>query len=214
MTDALQGMLIAHPIAGLLLVGLLAWLEYVVPPAPGDSAMLLACFLAGTGLLPMTATVLACFLGSVAGAVTAYALGARLGRSYFFLRSSWAHAELARLERGLQRFGARLLLVNRFLPGIRGVFLYGAGIGRLPLRPVLIYSSLSNALWVALIAWAGASLGSSWDDVQVAFRRYVWVIGIGVAFYVVAGAVQRRRRVRLARQGMPSASPADEPRST
>ena len=194
MIDAIHQALLLHPVAGLFLVVLLAWLEYVFPPVPGDSTMLLACFLAGSGLLPMGGTVLACFAGSVAGALTAYALGARLGRSYFFLRTAWARGELDRLERGLQRRGPRLLVINRFIPGIRGVFLYGAGIGRLPLRPVLLYSSLSNALWVALIAWAGTSLGSSWNEVQGVFRRYVWAIGIGLTLSIVVGLVRRRLR--------------------
>ena len=198
MSESIHQTLLTHPIAGLFLVALLAWLEYVFPPVPGDSTMLLACFLAGTGSLPMSATVLTCFGGSVLGALTAYALGARLGRSYFFLRSAWAREELDRLERGLRRFGPRLLLLNRFVPGIRGVFLYGAGIGRLPLRPVAVYSTLSNALWVALIAWAGTSLGSSWDEVQVAFRRYVWAIGIATVLYIAVRLVRRRMRARAA----------------
>jgi membrane protein DedA with SNARE-associated domain len=193
-SEAIHQTLLAHPWAGLLLVGLLAWMEYVFPPVPGDSTMLLACFLAGAGLLPRGATVGVCLSGSVLGALTAYAAGARLGRSYFFLRSSWARGELDRLERGLTRFGARLLVVNRFLPGIRGVFLYGAGIGRLPLRQVFVYSTISNALWVALVAWAGTSLGSSWDDVQVVFRRYVWAIGIGMTAYVAISLLRARRR--------------------
>jgi membrane protein DedA with SNARE-associated domain len=195
--DAIHQTLLAHPWAGLLLVAALAWLEYVFPPAPGDSAMLLACFLAGAGSLPQGGTFAACFLGSVAGALTAYAVGARLGRSYFFLRSEWAKGELQRFERGLERFGPRLLLVNRFLPGVRGVFLYGAGIGRLPFRPVLVYSSLGNLLWVALIGWAGTSLGDSWDEVQGIFRRYVWGIGIVLGIYVTIGFVRARRRARL-----------------
>jgi membrane protein DedA with SNARE-associated domain len=195
-SEAIHQTLLAHPWGGLLLVALMAWMEYVFPPVPGDSTMLLACFLAGAGALPMGLTVLACFLGSVLGAVTAYAAGARLGRSYFFLRSSWARMELERLERWLDRFGPRLLAVNRFLPGIRGVFLYGAGIGRLPLRPVLIWSSLSNALWVALIAWAGTRLGSSWEEVQVIFSRYVWVIGSGFAVYVAVSLLRARARRR------------------
>jgi membrane protein DedA with SNARE-associated domain len=195
--DAIHQTLLAHPWAGLLLVAALAWLEYVFPPSPGDSAMLLACFLAGAGSLPKGGTFAACFLGSVAGALTAYALGARLGRSYFFLRSEWAKGELQRFERGLERFGPRLLLVNRFLPGVRGVFLYGAGIGRLPLRPVLVYSSLGNLLWIALIGWAGTSLGDSWDEVQGIFRRYVWGIGIVLGIYVTIGFVRARRRARL-----------------
>jgi membrane protein DedA with SNARE-associated domain len=195
--DAIHHALVENPWAGLALVALLAWLEYVFPPAPGDSVMLLACFLAGAGLLPPAATYATCLAGSIAGALTAYALGARLGRSYFFLRSAWARHELDRLERGLARFGARLLLVNRFLPGIRGVFLYGAGIGRLPLRQVAAYSTISNALWLLLVAWAGTSLGTSWEDVQTVFRRYVWAIGIVLVVYVVVTVVRARRRRRF-----------------
>jgi membrane protein DedA with SNARE-associated domain len=195
--ETIHQTLLAHPWAGLLLVAALAWLEYVFPPSPGDSAMLLACFLAGAGSLPRGGTYAACFLGSVAGALTAYALGARLGRSYFFLRSEWAAGELSRFERGLRRFGPRLLLINRFLPGVRAVFLYGAGIGRLPWKPVLVYSGLGNLLWVALIAWAGTSLGDSWEEVQGIFRRYVWGIGIVVGIYVTVGFVRARRRARL-----------------
>ena len=197
MLDAIHQTLLANPWVGLLLVATLAWLEYVFPPSPGDSAMLLACFLAGAGSLPRGGTYAACLLGSIAGAMTAWLLGARLGRSYFFLRSEWAQGELSRFERGLARFGPRLLVVNRFLPGVRGVFLYGAGIGRLPLRPVLIYSSIGNLLWVALIAWAGTSLGDSWEDVRGIFRRYVWGIGIVLGIYVTVSYVRARRRARL-----------------
>lgn len=196
MIETVHQVLLAHAWGGLLLVALMAWLEYVFPPVPGDSTMLLACFLAGAGILPLAATVLACFAGSTLGAVTSYAIGARLGRSYFFLRSEWARDELLRFERALARFGPRLLVVNRFLPGIRAVFLYGAGIGRLPLRPALAYATISNALWVGFIAWAGSGLGSSWEEVQVVFRRYVYGVAIGVAAYVVWGALRARRRRR------------------
>ncbi len=194
MSGAIQEALRASPWAGLLIVIAMAWLEYVFPPVPGDSTMLFACFLAGTGAFPLGAAVLACLAGSVAGACSAYAIGARLGHSYFFLRSAWARAELGRLERGFARYGPRLIAINRFLPGVRGVFLYGAGIGRLGWRRVLIYSTISNALWVGLIAWAGTGLGSSWDEVSVVFRKYVWAIAIAMTLYVVVTIVRARRR--------------------
>jgi membrane protein DedA with SNARE-associated domain len=194
MSGAIQEALRASPWTGLLIVVVMAWLEYVFPPVPGDSTMLFACFLAGAGSLPLGAAALACLAGSVAGACTAYAIGARLGHSYFFLRSAWARTELGRLERGFARYGAPLLVVNRFLPGVRGVFLYGAGIGRLGWRRVLIYSSISNALWVGLIAWAGTGLGSSWDEVSVLFRKYVWAVAIATTLYVVITIVRGRRR--------------------
>jgi len=203
MIEAIHVTLQAYPWMGLLLVVLLAWLEYVFPPAPGDSIMLFACFLAGAGALSLPATLAACLGGSIAGALTAYAIGARLGRSYFFLRSRWARAELERLERGFARFGAPMLLVNRFLPGVRGVFLYAAGIGRLPWRAVLVHSTVSNVFWIALIAWGGIHLGSSWEEVQVVFRRYVWGIAIGMTIYFVFRIARASRRNR----GNPVAPP-------
>jgi membrane protein DedA with SNARE-associated domain len=196
MSEAIQNALQADPWAGLLLVILMAWLEYVFPPVPGDSTMLLACFLAGRGRLPLPAAFLACLLGSVVGAMTAYAVGARLGRSYFFLRSEWARSELERLEGAMRRYGAPILMVNRFIPGVRGFFLYAAGIGRLGWRPAALYSTVSNILWVGLIAWGGTSLGASWKEVSAAFRNYVWGVGVVLALYIVATVVRLRRRRR------------------
>lgn len=202
----IQAILLGHPWAGLLVVVLMAFLEYIVPPVPGDSTMLLACFLGATGACPFGGAVAACFAGSVAGAAAAYAIGARLGRSYFFLRSEWAQGELQRLERGYRRYGARLLAVNRFLPGIRAVFLYGAGVGRLGWRPVMIYSTVSNALWVGLIAWAGRRLGSTWGQVSAMFSRYVLAIAVLTAAYAIA-SILRMRRARREARGSPSSSP-------
>jgi membrane protein DedA with SNARE-associated domain len=199
MSEAIQHAMAAHAWEALLLVFFLAWLEYVFPPVPGDSTMLFGFFLAGSGALPLGAVGLAALTGSVLGALTAYRLGARLGRSYFFLKSEWARGELDKVERWFGRFGPRLLAVNRFIPGVRGFFLYAAGIGGMKLRGVAIYSSLSNALWVALLAWAGTGLGSTWEDVRVVFRRYVWGIAVFLALYlgVTIARARRRRRIGL-----------------
>jgi membrane protein DedA with SNARE-associated domain len=198
MFQEVQATLLAHPWPGLLLVVVMAVLEYIVPPVPGDSTMLFACFLAGTGALSLPAAIAACVAGSIAGAAAAYAIGSRIGHSYFLLRSAWAREELARLERGYRRYGPRLLVINRFLPGVRGVFLYGAGIGRLGWRPVMIYSTVSNVLWVALLAWGGARLGGSWDEVSVVFRRYAWGVAVGVTIYAGLSVARARRRRRTA----------------
>src|SRR6266699_3362109 len=187
MSEAIQNAIEDHASSGLFLVVLLAWLEYVFPPAPGDSTMLFAFFLAGRGTLSLPAVAAAALSGSVLGAMTAYAVGARLGRSYFFLRSAWARRELARIEHGYARHGPRFLLLNRFL-------LYAAGIGGLRARAVLIHSTVSNVLWIALLAWGGTSLGSTWEEVRVVFRRYVWGIAIFLAVYVVLAVVRARRR--------------------
>lgn len=194
MSEAIQGAIAAHALPGLLLVAVLAWLEYIFPPAPGDSTMLFAFFLAGRGALPFAAVVTVTLAGSVLGAMTAYAIGTRAGRGYFLLRSQWARSELLRIEGWFGRAGTWLLLVNRFLPGVRGFFLYAAGISRQGVRRTLIYSTAGNVLWVALLAWAGTSLGSTWEEVRVVFRRYVWGIGVVLAIYLILAVVRARRQ--------------------
>ena len=194
MSEAIQGAIAAHALPGLLLVAVLAWLEYVFPPAPGDSTVLFAFFLAGRDALPFAAVVTVALAGSVLGAMTAYAIGARTGRGYFLLRSEWARGELKRIEGWFARSGAWLLLVNRFLPGVRGLFLYAAGISRLGARRTLVYSTAGNVLWVALLAWAGTSLGSTWEEVRVVFRRYVWGIAVVLTIYFILSVVRARRR--------------------
>jgi membrane protein DedA with SNARE-associated domain len=136
----------------------------------------------------------------VAGALTAYGLGGRAGRAYFFLRSRWARRELERLHTAFARYGPRLLLLNRFLPGIRGLFLFAAGGGRVALRPVLIWSTASNVLWIALIGFVGVRIGSSWEEVRGLFRRYVWVVGIAVTVYLVTSIARQRARIRRERR--------------
>jgi len=197
MGEAIQHAMAAHAWEALVIVFLLAWLEYVFPPVPGDSTMLFGFFLAGSGALSFPAVFLAALSGSVLGAFTAYRLGARLGRTYFFLKSAWAREELDKVERWFGRFGPRLLAVNRFIPGVRGFFLYAAGIGRMEARGVVIYSSLSNVLWVAVLAWGGTGLGSTWEDVRVVFRRYVWGIAVFLAVYLGLSIARSRRRHRV-----------------
>jgi membrane protein DedA with SNARE-associated domain len=196
MTDAIQSAMAAHVWAGLLLVFVMAWLEYVFPPVPGDSTILFGFFLAaasGRTLLPVAAAAIG---GSVLGSLTACALGRRLGGSYFFLRSAWAKEELARLERWFSRLGPGLLIVNRFIPGLRGLFLYAAGIGRVGVVPVAVYSTISNVLWVALLGFCATRVGTSWEEVRVVFRRYVWGIAFFLGIYLVVSFVRARRRRR------------------
>ena len=197
MGEAIQHAMAAHAWEALVIVFLLAWLEYVFPPVPGDSTMLFGFFLSGSGALSFPAVFLAALSGSVLGALTAYRLGTRLGRTYFFLKSAWAREELDKVERWFGRFGPRLLAVNRFIPGVRGFFLYAAGIGRMEARGVVIYSSLSNVLWVAVLAWGGTGLGSTWEDVRVVFRRYVWGIAVFLAVYLGLSIARSRRRRRV-----------------
>ncbi len=172
-------------------------LEYLFPPVPGDSTMLFGFFLVGRGDLSLWLAFSAAFAGSSAGALLAYRIGYRLGGRYFFLRRSARTGPVSRtLERWFDRYGARILVVNRFLPGIRAFFLFMAGMRRLPLGQSLLYATVSNLGLLLMFAFLGTRLGSSWKQVERGFRVAFWGLGAmllaGLVFWVVMVLRQRR----------------------
>jgi len=175
-----------NALVGVSLVAVSGIMEYLFPPYPGDTLMLFGFFLAGRGDLPFAWVFAAAMGGGILGAELAYRLGARMGRSYFFLqRSRFAAMTLPALKRYLERFGTRLILINRFLPVLRGFFLYAAGMGKMARGSTFLYANLSNLAWVLLIAWVGHRFGTSWDRLQAVFRTYTGFVGVVLLFYVV-----------------------------
>lgn len=191
-----------HAWVGLLLVGAAGTGEYLFPPVPGDTMMLFGFFLAGRGDLPF-AWVLACALGgSMIGAEMAYSIGSRLGHSYFFIRKSrLAKVMLPRLQQYFERFGVGMILVNRFLPVLRGFFLYAAGIGKMPRIPTFLCATLSNLAWVLLLAWVGHRFGTSWERLQEIFHTYASILGVLFLSYAAWTLI----RYRIRRKAAPSA---------
>ena len=84
--------------------------------------------------------------------------------------------------------------MNRFLPVLRGFFLYAAGMGRMSRARTFLWANLSNLAWILLIAWVGRRFGSSWEHLQEVFRAYTGVIGVVLLAYVAATLVRSRLR--------------------
>jgi membrane protein DedA with SNARE-associated domain len=183
------------PALGILLVALAGLGEYLFPPLPGDTLMLFGFFLAGHGDLPFAGVFLAALAGSVAGAEVSYWLGMRFGHSYFFIRRSRiAKHALPTLERYFARFGVGMILVNRFLPVLRGFFLFAAGMGNMPRMATFLCATASNLAWILLIAWVGNRFGTSWERLQGIFRTYAGILG--VLFLAYASFTFIRYRLR------------------
>jgi membrane protein DedA with SNARE-associated domain len=175
--------------------------EYLFPPVPGDTTMLLGFFLVGRGDLPLWLAFSATLAGSTLGAFLAYRIGLRFGKGYFFLRRSRRTSRMREiLERWFDRHGPRVVVVNRFLPGVRAFFLFLAGMRRLPHGQVLFYCTISNVALLGLLAFLGTQLGENWGYVRQSFRTVFLGIGIlllgGVFTWLVL--VIRQRRERLA----------------
>ena len=190
---------VGHPWVGLILVALAGTGEYLFPPLPGDTVMLFGFFLAARGDLPFGWVLASALGGSMIGAELAYSLGSRLGHSYFFIRRSRvASSALPTLERYFRRFGVGMILVNRFLPVLRGFFLFAAGMGRMSRGATFLCASFSNLAWILLIAWVGHRFGTSWERLLGVFRSYASILGVVFLTYAVFTLIRYRLRRKAA----------------
>jgi membrane protein DedA with SNARE-associated domain len=181
-----------------LVLAFTSFVEYVVPPFPGDVASLFGTFLAATAGYSVWAVYVSLTAGSTLGGTAVYAFGRAIGRREErwprFLRGERTRRAIAAVRRGFEKHGGAYLAINRFVPAIRSVFFVAAGIACVPPWKVVAFGGLSAALWNGLILVVGYLVGDNWDRLLELYRDYTF-LGLAVALavlLVVAWRVTRR----------------------
>ena len=143
---------------------------------PGDSLLVTAGLLAATGgLLNVWALMGWLSLAAVLGDSTGYAIGYHLGPRIFSREDSrlFHKDHLVRTQHFYEKYGAKTIVIARFIPIIRTFAPTVAGVGRMRYRTFLAYNIIGGAGWVASMTLAGYFLGRSIPDLE---RHLHWVI--------------------------------------
>lgn len=179
-----------------------SFVEYVFPPFPGDTLVLLGAWYAVNGVISWPLTFLAVTAGALAGAYVDWragvALGRRLDRSAH-RKGGLTERRLQRFESGYRRWGAWLLVANRFMPGVRAFVFLAAGACGIPVGRVLLFGGVSAALWNALLLAAGGLVVGNLEELVQLMARYThaaWMGMAAVAALLLARALLRRRAGR------------------
>ena len=90
--------------------------------------------------------------------------------------SRWFHKDhLRRTQRFYEKYGAKTIVLARFVPIVRTFAPTVAGVGRMRYRTFLIYNVLGGIGWVLSMTLTGYFLGRTIP----AINRYLhWVIGV------------------------------------
>jgi membrane-associated protein len=167
--------------------------EYVFPPFPGDTLVVLGAWYAVNGKISWPFAFVAVTAGAVVGAWIDYRVGVALGAALergAMRRGPVTLEHVRQVEAGYARWGAWFLLANRFLPGIRAFLFVGAGAARLPLGKVLLWGGISAAAWNALLLLVGAYLATNLSELVDWLERYTTLAWMGMA--VVAALLLAR----------------------
>jgi membrane protein DedA with SNARE-associated domain len=166
-------------------------------PVPGESALLLASFLAYSehrlhlGWIIVIATC-AATLGDNIG----YAFGHYGGRRLLDRYQNFFRISPATLKRGediFTRYGAAAVFFARFIFGLRVFAGPLAGVLRMHWRKFAFFNFLGAALWVTTIAGAGYLFGQHWRTLLRVMQRFNIVVLI-VAVAVALSLWWRHRR--------------------
>ena len=186
-----------------LLLGLSAFMENVFPPAPGDTITAFGAFLVGTNRLNFIPVFFVTILGSLAGFMFLFWVGSLLGRRFFIERDFWYFKaeDIRRAENWFRTYGYFLILINRFLPGIRSVISIVSGISGLRALKVFVLALVSTSVWNLIWIGMGYFLGSNWEAASGRLEAIVTtynlaimaILGVAILVFIIRKWMKNQR---------------------
>ncbi|MGX7823931.1 VTT domain-containing protein [Actinokineospora sp. 24-640] len=170
---------------------------------PGDSLLFTAGLFAVTGVIPAPLWAI-CVLLTVcafAGNVTGYWIGQKAGDALFDKPNSklFKREHVEKTHAFFEKYGARAIVLARFVPIVRTFITAIAGVGRMDKRTFFVYSAVGAVLWATGVTLLGAALG------QIVFvRENLDLMIIGIVFLsilpIIFEVIKARREKRQAAQ--------------
>ena len=143
---------------------------------PGDSLLVTAGLLASAdGILNIWGLIGSLSAAAILGDSVGYAIGYHLGPRIFTRDDSrFFHKDhLRRTQRFYEKYGAKTIVIARFVPIVRTFAPTVAGAGKMRYCTFLMFNVLGGIGWVVSMTGAGYGLGHTIPDIE---RQVHWVI--------------------------------------
>ncbi|HUC25620.1 MAG TPA: VTT domain-containing protein [Streptosporangiaceae bacterium] len=172
---------------------LLPALDAVLPVVPSETAVIaLGVTTAGSTDPRIAILLILAAAGAFAGDNLGYLIGSRFGHRAerrFFAGEAGAR-RLTRIRHSLDRFGARLILVCRFVPGGRTGVTVSCGLVRYRRESFVTATAFAAVIWASYAFFLGRLGGRAFAD-----RPWVGLLlALGVTL-IVSGIVDGSRRI-------------------
>ncbi|HYM56417.1 MAG TPA: DedA family protein [Solirubrobacteraceae bacterium] len=167
-------------------------------PLPGETALIAAGLLAGSGQLALPAVIAVGAGAAILGDNLGYWLGRRGGRAMLLRDGRLARHRRKAVAKGdefFERHGGKAVFLGRWVSGVRIAAAVLAGAGAMRRRTFLLYNALGALAWSATVAGIAALTGAVGAAI---------VYGAGIAA-AVGGAVVAGVRAWLRRRHRPAA---------
>lgn len=168
-------------------------------PLPEDISLILGGFLAHKGAASLPIMMVVGFVGILAGDSLIFSFGRRLGKnvgrtqSGFFARIITPEKR-ARVEGLFEKHGQKIVMIARFMPGVRAVTYFTAGSVGMSYWRFIFWDGLAAILSAPVFVFLGYHFGSELDYLIDRLKEGQVYVLAGVAVIGVAWFMWRRRR--------------------
>lgn len=179
---------------GILFVIVFCETGFVVTPfLPGDSLLFAVGTFAARGSLDLITALVVLSAAAILGDTANYWIGHFVGPRVFHRDDvRWLNRKhLDRTHEFFEKYGAKTIILARFVPIVRTFAPFVAGIGAMTYGKFLLYNVVGGLLWVLSITLAGYFFG----NIPVVRRHFTLVI-IGIIVVSVLPAITETLRHR------------------
>src|SRR5215472_13645478 len=181
---------------------LLVTLEDFGIPVPGETILIAAAIFAGAGRLNIVLVGVVGFIAAVIGDNIGFAIGHFGGRAlalrwgkYVFLTEE----RLTKAQYFFERHGGKIIIVARFIEGLRQANGIIAGISGMHWRRFVFFNAIGAALWVGTWVTLGYLAGNHITTIYhyiTQYSLYALIAAVVLAAtFIIWHVLRRRRRV-------------------
>lgn len=165
-------------------------LEMIGIPFPGETLLTLSGVEWTKGNLSFLPLLLVATMGNIVGSSIAYAIGRFWGRPVILRFGKVVRITNEKLDQAqlkFRRYSIVLILVAKFIAGIRVLVAYIAGMDRMPFISFTIYNTIASLMWVSIFLVFGRYVGVAWEQYHQVLHQYmlpaIFVLVVMVGFY-------------------------------
>lgn len=176
------------------------FIENIFPPSPSDVIVVLGATLIANSTLGFVPILFITSVGSGLGFIVMYFIGKNLGEKLIrngkvkFIKPG----ALEKADLWFHKYGYKLILINRFLPGTRAVISFFSGFHKLKKIRTFIYAVISSFLWNTLLIILGIFLGHNLELIDKYLSTYSDIVfiltSIVVIFFVVRFILKKKKK--------------------
>jgi membrane-associated protein len=171
----------------------------VTPFLPGDSLLFLVGAFAGLGFLNIWVVYFSLLIAAILGDSVNYWLGNKIGPRVFNKDNSRVFNKkyLEKTREFYAKYGAKTIIIARFVPIVRTFAPFVAGIGSMEYKTFFKYNVVGAFIWVTSLVWIGYFLGNNHivkQNLEIAIFGIIGLSLLPMVYEFVKHRIEKRRQ--------------------